>query len=169
MWKIFTVLIPFVWLARIFSLISTRSIVMNLMSSCISILRELTCRLNCITLRTLYPRISAPSLYLTYLLWASSFSLANCSYLTRASASYSSFWSYNYFSLCYGVRFCFSFPCFAYGCKGFDFFFSSWCLREGLTTVTVILVSKLSDLHEVSGCYIRLGVWDLLSLEPSFF
>ena len=159
-----TVLIPFVWLARIFSLISTRSIVINLMSSCISILRELTCRLKCITLRTLYPSISAPSLSLTYLLWASSFSLANCSYLSRASASYSSFWS---FSLCWGVRFCLSFPYFAYGCKGFDFFFSSWCLRDGLTTV---FVSKLSDLDELSGCYIRLGVWDLLSLEPpSFF
>jgi hypothetical protein len=169
MWKIFTVLIPFVWLARIFSLISTRSIVMNLMSSCISILRELTCRLKCITLRTLYPSISAPSLSLTNLLYPSSLSLTYCSYLSRASASYSSFWSYSYFSLYCGVIFCFSFPCLAYGCKGFDFFFSSWCLREGLTTVTVIFVSKLSDLDELSGCYIRLGVWDLLSLEPSFF
>ena len=151
MWKMFTVFIPFVWLARIFSLISTLSIVMNLISSCISTLMELSYLLYCMTLRTLYPSINAPRLSLTNLLCASSLSLIYYSKSSRASASYSSFWFYNYASLCCGVRFCFCFAYFVYGCKGFDFFFSSWCLREGFTTVTVIFVSRFSDFDEISG------------------
>ena len=148
MWKMFTVFMPLVWLALIFSLISTRSIVMNLMRSCISTLMELTYLLYCMTLRTLYPCISAPRLSLTNLLCVSSFSLVYCSCRRRASASNSSFSFCNYSPRCWGVRFCFScFPYFAYDCcKGFDF---SCCLREGFTTVTVILVvSAFSDLDE---------------------